>query len=141
MSVDPLGQGFAFPLRTTPAGGVALSGQERKIEEAIRTVVGTQRGERLMRPDFGSNLKSLVFAPNSKATANLARHYVVESLRAWEPRIEVEEVAVENDPGNGRLLIDVRYRIRSTFERRNLVFPFYLQPRSGPRGGDDRGEG
>ncbi len=129
MNADPLGRGFAFPLRAAPSGGIALSGQERKIEEAIRTVVGTQRGERVMRPEYGSNLKRLLFAPNTRATANLARHYVEESLRAWEPRIMVEEVVVENDPGNGLLLIDVHYRIRSTYESRNLVFPFYLLPR------------
>ncbi len=126
--IDPLGKGLAFPLRTTPRGGLAASGQDQKIRESIRIILGTQVGERVMRPDFGSNVKSLVFAPNTLATASLARHYVEEALTRWEPRITLEDIAVRNDLANGALVIDIRYRIAATFERQNLVFPLYLEP-------------
>lgn len=129
MAVDPLGRGIAFPMQTTPTGGIAMSGRSRKIQESIRLILGTQRGERLMRPEFGSDLNTLVFAPNTPATADLARHYVREALSRWEPRITLEEVSVQNDPRSGALLVDIHYRVASTFERQNLVFPFYLQPR------------
>jgi phage baseplate assembly protein W len=81
-----------------------------------------------MRPTFGCNLRSLVFAPNDAATASLARFYIEEGLTTWEPRIVLDEVRVENDNRNGRLLISIDYRIKSTYESRNLVYPFYLQP-------------
>ena len=125
--IDPLGKGFAFPLRTTPRGGIAASGQDQKIRESIRIILGTQVGERVMQPDFGSNLRDLAFAPNTPATANLARHYVEEALARWEPRIVLEEVAVRNDIAGGALLIDIQYRIAATFERQNLVYPLYLE--------------
>ena len=76
MNSDILGQGFAFPLHINPQGGLRQSRHQQKIEQSIRIILGTQHGERLMRPDFGCNLRSLVFAPNNTATANLARHYV-----------------------------------------------------------------
>ena len=47
----------------------------------------------------------------------------------WEPRIDVEDVAVSFDAKDAAVLyIDVRYLIRRTNDRRNLVFPFYVIP-------------
>ena len=100
----------------------------QKVKESILIILGTQHGERVMRPTFGCNLRRLVFAPNDAATASLARYYVEEGLTTWEPRIVLDEVRVENDNDQGRLLVHIDYRIKSTYESRNLVYPFYLQP-------------
>jgi phage baseplate assembly protein W len=128
MDTDILGRGFAFPLQTNPRGGILEAAHARKIRQSIRIILGTAHGERLMRPTFGCNLRSLVFAPNNAGTANLARHYVEEGLRRWEPRIILDAVTVDNDPAQDRLVIAVAYRIRATYEPQNLVYPFYLQP-------------
>jgi phage baseplate assembly protein W len=127
VSIEYLGQGIAYPLRVNSRGGIAVARHEEKVRQSMRVILGTQRGERLMRPNFGANLKSLVFAPNNAATANLARFYVEEALRTWEPRILVDEVHVQNDNQRGQLLIEIRYRIKATNEPQNLVYPFYLQ--------------
>ena len=92
----------------------------------MRIILGTQHGERVMRPDFGCNLRSLVFAPMNEATLNLARHLVGEGLARWEPRIDVMEVRVEPANEAGTLLIHVLYRVRSTQEVGTLVYPYYL---------------
>jgi phage baseplate assembly protein W len=99
----------------------------QKIEESIRIILGTGYGERLMRPSFGSKLKSLVFAPNNEATANLARYYVEEGLRQWEARIDVIEVLVKNDHQNGMLLIEIHYRVRATQDVQSMIYPFFLE--------------
>ena len=127
MSPDFLGQGLAFPLQTDSRGGLQQASQQEKIRQSILLILGTQHGERVMRPRFGANLQRLVFAPNNMATANLARFYVEEALRTWEPRIEVEEVVVENQLNDAQLKIEIRYRLKSTNEPGNLVYPFYLQ--------------
>ena len=124
---DILGRGFAVPLALNPRGGIREARHEEKVRQSMQVILGTQYGERLMRPNFGANLKSLVFAPNNPATAYLARFYVEEALRTWEPRILVDEVHVRNDTAGGQLLIDIRYRIKATNEPQNLVYPFYLQ--------------
>jgi uncharacterized protein len=129
MNPDILGKGFAFPLQVDSRGGVAGSQQDQKIRESIRVILGTEQGERLMRPTFGANLKRLLFAPNTRATADLARYYVEEALRTWEPRILLDEVLVENDHRAGCLQIRVGYRITSTYEPQNMVLPFYLEQR------------
>lgn len=130
MNTDFLGKGMAFPLRVNERGGIAAASQQDKVRQSILMILGTQHGERVMRPKFGANLRSLVFAPNNRATANLAQHYVEEALATWEPRIRLEEVAVDNDHANRRLLIQIRYRIKATYEPQNLAYPFYLEQRT-----------
>ena len=93
----------------------------------MRIILGTQHGGRVMRPTYGSNLMSLVFATNNPATANLARFYVEESLTRWEPRIELVDIAVENDNRHGQLLITVTYRLRAANDTHVLVYPFPLE--------------
>ncbi|MCX4759750.1 GPW/gp25 family protein [Streptomyces sp. NBC_01275] len=133
-SADPAaaafhGNGIAFPVRPA-ALGLAQSSGARKVEESIRIILGTQYGERVMRPRFGSNLKSLAFAPNDATTAHLARHHVEEALRQWEPRIELLDVTVDNDLTASALLIGVTYLLRATRETGHLVLSFLLeQPR------------
>lgn len=82
-----------------------------------------------MRPEFGTELHSLMFAPNDASTAGLARRYVYEALSMWEPRIEVMNVDAHPDPNDhSRLMINIEYEIRATNSKRNLVFPFYVIP-------------
>jgi phage baseplate assembly protein W len=124
-----LGTGWAFPLRIDGRGGMALSQHENDIEESIFIILGTAKGERRMRPDFGCEIHDLVFAPNNANTWGLAAYYVEDALGWWEPRIEVMDVDTQLDPDDsGKLLITIYYRIKSTNDERNLVYPFYLIP-------------
>ena len=124
-----IGTGFAFPLRTNAAGGIAMVGDDSKIEEAIRLILGTAPGERPMRPAFGCRIHEHVFASADATTAGLIAHEVRTSLRQWEPRIDVTDVEVGFDDDRPSIVyIDISYRVRSTNDPRNLVFPFYSIP-------------
>ena len=126
---DFLGNGWAFPISVDARGRIALARQENDIEQAIRMILMTPKGQRVMRPNFGCGIHDLLFAPNDSATAGLAAHYVEDALRMWEPRIRVLEVTAERDPNAPEcLLIEIRYEIKSTHDRRALVFPFYSIP-------------
>ena len=129
MNEEFIGRGWAFPLRTDATGGIALVQREREIEEAIRLVLGTSPGERPMRPEFGCRIHDFVFASADGATAAAIETEVRRALRQWEPRIDVDDVQVSFDARDASLMyIDVRYAIRRTNDRRNLVFPFYVIP-------------
>ncbi|WP_405464881.1 GPW/gp25 family protein [Streptomyces jietaisiensis] len=128
MAEQFVGSGWAFPLRISPTGGIALVSGEREIEEAIRLILATAPGERPMRPEYGCAIHDLVFSPINEATAGRVQHEVHASLDRWEPRIEVHEVDVTAGPDEGMLVIDVRYSIRGTNNPRSLVFPFYVIP-------------
>jgi phage baseplate assembly protein W len=82
-----------------------------------------------MRPEFGCAIHDLVFAPADAATAGQIAYEVRISLERWEPRITVSDVVVRFDEADqGRLLIEIKYLLRSMNDPRNLVFPFYVIP-------------
>jgi phage baseplate assembly protein W len=122
-----LGRGFAFPVAVDAAGRIALAEYEADIRQAIRIILDTDPGERVMRPDFGAGLRALLFEPINTHTLALARHRVEQALILWEPRIDSITVRVDAEPKLGRMNIDVRYRVRTTNTFYNLVYPFYLQ--------------
>jgi phage baseplate assembly protein W len=122
-----LGAGWRFPVALEASGEIALSTTEDDVRESVRIILGTDPGERVMRPDFGAGLRALVFAPINSTTIALAQHRVKQALILWEPRIDDIDVQVEADPAQGRLVISIRYRIRATNTFYNLVYPFYLE--------------
>jgi phage baseplate assembly protein W len=129
-SVDPrafLGRGWAFPVAVDARGGIAMAEYEEDIREAIRIILGTNPGERVMRPDFGAGLRALLFEPINTNTLALAKHRVEQALVLWEPRVDSIGVEVSAEPSRGLLEIDIRYRVRRTNTFYNFVYPFYLQ--------------
>jgi phage baseplate assembly protein W len=121
-----LGQGLRFPLQVV-GGRMAVSRGERKIEESIRFLLGTARGERLMRPALGCGIHDLVFAPGSNATRTRVADAVRETLVLYEPRIDVLDIDAEQPVGTTNLLlIRIAYRIRENNAVTNLVYPFYV---------------
>jgi phage baseplate assembly protein W len=124
---DIVGTGLRFPLGVDGRGGIAMIRHEKDIEESIRVILATSKGERRMRPDFGCRVHELVFAPNNATTWGLASQYVEDALGWWEPRIEVQEVDVRADTADtSRLMIDIKYTVKATSDERSLVYPFYL---------------
>jgi phage baseplate assembly protein W len=129
MGSEFVGSGWSFPLRTDPTGRVALVTGRQEIEESIRLILMTAPGERPMRPEFGCAVHDYVFAPADASTAGDIAYAVRIALNRWEPRIEVEDVAVRFDAvERGVLYIDIRYSLRGDNDPRNLVFPFYVIP-------------
>jgi phage baseplate assembly protein W len=123
-----LGVGWAFPPQLEADGSVAEAIYEEDIRQAIRIIIFTNRGERLMRPDFGAGLNEFVFEPINLSTMALIETRVREALIAWEARIDVLGVKVTADTSErNKLLIEMTYRVRATNTRHNLVYPFYLQ--------------
>ncbi len=125
---DFLGTGWKYPVKVDIGGKIALSSYEEDIKEAIRIILGTAKGERVMRPDFGCGIHELVFASINSATMKQVENSVREGLIQWEPRIELENVIVSSEKADeGKLLVNIDYRVRATNTRFNLVYPFYLK--------------
>ena len=129
IKADVVGSGWAFPVRSDARGRISLARRGQDIEEAIRIILLTPKGQRVMRPEFGCQIHDLIFAPNDATTAGLAVFYVEEALAMWEPRIRVIDVtATPDDTNDSRLMIRIEYEIKATYDRRSLVFPFYRIP-------------
>jgi phage baseplate assembly protein W len=126
---DFIGTGWAFPMRVNGRGGLQMATQEQDVDQAILLILSTPIGQRRMRPRFGCAIHDLVFAPNGPATHGLIRHYVMDALALWEPRVEVLDVEVYPDADDpGLLVVGIDYVLRATNDRRNLVYPFYIIP-------------
>ena len=121
-----LGTGLSFPLHLDSAQRFKLVSSEEDIRQSIFIILGTMPGERVMRPEFGCRAHELLFAPYDTATASLLIYYVEEALRRWEPRIELQEVVVENDRAESRVIATIYYTIKATHDERSIVYPFYL---------------
>ena len=132
-SFDPskafLGIGWSFPVTPdTAAQDVASAEYEEDIRQAIRIILETSPGERVMRPDFGSGLQAMVFEPVNYATFALVKQRVEHALVFWEPRIDLHRVTVSTNADTRNCLnIDIAYQVRATNTFYNLVYPFYLQ--------------
>jgi phage baseplate assembly protein W len=128
-----LGQGWAFPLQFNPRGQIALASGERDIEQAIKLILSTMPGERVMRPTFGCRAWELVFGPMNSETGSQMGHYVTQALRFWEPRIEVNDVDVFRDSNDdGALLVEIQYTVKATHDPRSIVYPFFIVDESNP---------
>jgi phage baseplate assembly protein W len=125
---DFIGSGWGLPAAISHAGSVRLVSGTEELDAAIRMILSTMPGERVMRPEFGCTMWSLVFAPLTAGTLGLVEQAVREAIERWEPRIELEQVEAAAGDVDGSVLIEIRYRVRATNDTRNLVFPFYTIP-------------
>ncbi len=124
-----IGSGLAFPLQVDRRGGIALARDETDVEQAIELILATAPGERPMRPEFGCGVHDFVFDTIDAKTVGRMELAIRDALDRWEPRVVVETVEFNLDEvADGRLIIDIGYRIRVTNTIRNLVYPFYVIP-------------
>ena len=109
------GQGLSFPPRVGADGRLAWSEGEENVRESIRVILMTEPSERLMREEFGCGLRRFLFEPNTLTTRTLIREQVIDTLKRWEPRVEVDEVRVEPDAEDARLIgIQIHFRLVAT---------------------------
>jgi len=131
MAADPkafLGVGWSYPPAVESDGTLSLAAYEEDVRQAIRIILGTEPGERVMRPTFGAGLRAFVFEPINTSTLSRLESRVRDALITWEPRIDVRSVTVTPDAAQaGRLLVEIEYLVRATNAMQNLVYPFYLQ--------------
>jgi phage baseplate assembly protein W len=126
---DFLGRGWAMPVALEGRKGtVAWTEHEEDIRQSIRIILETSPGERVMRPNFGCGIHDLVFAALDSSIIHQVQSLVEESLRRCEARIEVIGVNVDEQAAfDGKLSIEIEYRVRKTNQTGNLVFPFYFK--------------
>ncbi len=128
MSKAFLGKGWKFPIEVDEATGrIRQSEYEDDIAEAIRIIIWTSKGERIMRPAFGSGIERYIFEGTDDMTLRLIESEIEEAVRVWEPRVHNIAVRVERDPSLAeKLNIHVQYEVRTTNNLFNQVYPFYL---------------
>lgn len=117
------GSGWRFPLRFEPRpvtdatdglapSAVVMSAGGDNVAQSLAMLFQTQPGERIMRPDYGCDMQSLMFANLSESMLGALRHRIVESVARHEPRAEQVDVVLQEDPSlRGLLHVAVRYHL------------------------------
>src|SRR6476620_1030241 len=110
-----------FPFHFDARGSTAATDDDDHVRDMIEQVLFTAPGERVNRPDFGSGLLQLVFAPNGDALADAVQLSVQGALQQWlGDLIQVEAVDVQAD--DATLAVVVRYTVRRTQQRQVVRF-------------------
>ncbi|HVF66443.1 MAG TPA: GPW/gp25 family protein [Pyrinomonadaceae bacterium] len=110
-----------FPYHFDPLGRTGSTTTDEHVRDMIEQMLFTNHGERVNRPDFGSGLLQLIFAPNSPELAAALRFNMQSSLQRWlGDVIDVHELEVESR--DAELRIAVRYVVRRTGENQTAVF-------------------
>ncbi len=103
---------LAYPFHFDPRGRVAEAGWDDHVRDLIEQLLFTHPGERVNRPDFGSGLLQLVFAPNSAELAAALQFTVQAALQRWlGDLIEVSALTVSST--DATLAVELAYRVRA----------------------------
>lgn len=122
------GQGLSFPPRVGADGRLTWSVGEANVRESLRLILLTEPSERLLREAFGCGLRRFLFEPNTLATRQLIRERILRAIERWEPRVRVDDVRVEANPDDERLIdISITYRLIATQVIERLTLALQLE--------------
>lgn len=111
-----LGRGWSFPPRFA-RDRIVMVQDEQDVRESLHILLSTRRGERFLRPEYGSSLHRQVFEVLDSACRDTICHMVREAIRQHERRVETLAVKVRPDPDDAALAhVEIRYRILATGE-------------------------
>ena len=130
-SRDFLGRGWSFPIAVDPrTGRIAMVSHEEDIRQSVGLILRTYRGERVMRPSFGSRAADYVFESDAQDFALSVSSELEGALTRCEPRIRDVKVAARMEgKDHTTAVVEISYTVRSTNNYFNLVYPFHLLER------------
>lgn len=110
-----------YPFHVDNRGRSATTGDDDHIRDMIEQFLFTNAGERVNRPDFGSGLLQMIFAPNSPELATAVQFTVQAGLQRWLSDV-IEVQAVEVTSAEATLSVGVKYLVRRTQDTRVATF-------------------
>lgn len=117
---------LAFPFGIAPTGRTAVveEGSDAHVKQMLELLIMTAIGERPMRPDFGSPVRQMIFAPGDGAAGFALQATLQATISQWMGHlVDVADLSVDFDGANGRLEIQVTYRVRATLSVDRLEIP------------------
>jgi phage baseplate assembly protein W len=103
----------AFPFTVDGRGRTGEAGLARHIADLVEAVLFTAPGERVNRPDFGSGLAQLLFAPVDESVVSAAELHARSGLQRWlGEAVDIEDLSVEL--ADAAVRVTVRYRLRAS---------------------------
>jgi hypothetical protein len=110
-----------FPFHFDTRGRTAEAGDDEHLRDMLEQLIFTSPGERVNRPDFGSGVLQLVFAPNSPELAAALQFTMQAAIQRWLGDV-VDLQALDVSSEEATLRIDVQYVVRRTNQLQTASF-------------------
>ncbi len=104
---------LAFPFAIDGHGRSAVADEAAHVRQMIEQLIFTTPGERVMRPDFGSGLLQLIFAPNSPELAATVQFTLQAALQRYLADV-IEVGSLSASAEDSTLTIELTYALRRT---------------------------
>jgi phage baseplate assembly protein W len=88
--------GAPYPITVHPRGLLHVQHGIEQVKSDLLQLLLTNPGERVMLPDYGTPLNTLIFEQNDDLLADSAKQMIINSIQMWEPRITVSQIDVSN---------------------------------------------
>lgn len=88
---------------------LALKRDEESVKESLKNLILTDKGERLMQPNIGGNIRSLLFDNITPATTKIAEEQIRSTISDYEPRAEIIDVEVKSAIDDNKIEITIRF--------------------------------
>ena len=107
------------------SGGGSLFVQSYTTEDQsisnLKNLLLTIKGERFMQPEFGTNIRSTLFEPNTSLIIDTLQASIESDIQYWLPYINVTEIKAIRDINNYAMSIKIRYTVNSSLSERVIV--------------------
>jgi phage baseplate assembly protein W len=67
------------------------------VKQSIKNLLFIRKGEKLFRPEIGSDLQRILFEPMDFLTVDLLRDVISETIQKFEPRVRIENIEIIPD--------------------------------------------
>lgn len=120
------GKGRVFPPEFNEgASPVKVISDEEDIEQSLRILLATRLGERVMRPEFETDIHNKVYHNMDLTMRTQLRAAIEKAVLYFEPRITLTSVEFDvSEERDGVLHILLEYTVRLTNTRRNMIYPY-----------------
>ena len=109
-----LNSDFRKDLLTSPVSkDVVLLKDEDAVKESIKNLILTDRGERLMQPYLGGNIRAMLFENLTPGTLKLIKDRVITTIETYEPRAQLIDVFVSGDMDTANVSVRITFYIRN----------------------------
>ena len=83
-----------------------------QIKSNLINLVLTNKGERVYNPNFGTNLKEVIFEGITEDIQEKVKNTIIENANYFMPEINISDVVVENDEDHNTINVTIKYRIK-----------------------------
>lgn len=94
---------------------------------SLKNIFNYTPGERMMKPDFGLNLKGLLYEPMTERTANSIGLEIYNTIQKWEPRIKILNINVDPDYDDHTYYITIKFKCDLLEVDKDYYFDYNLQ--------------